>query len=555
MRFSAGIFRAADYLRLSKEDGDFSFSPDKRESDSISSQRELIQGFVSQRPDIELVAEFVDDGFTGTNFDRPGFQKMMEAIERGEINCVIVKDLSRFGREYIDAGNYIEKMFPRKGVRFIAVNERYDSLSATGPNDSMIVSFINLLNDSYSRDISIKIRTNLATKRQRGEFISNFAVYGYMKDPDDKNRLIIDPEAASVVREIFRWKIEGVSPVNIAQRLNERGTLCPAAYKKAHGSHYTSGFWAGGQVFWNAVSVQRILTNEVYCGVLIQGRRTTANYKVKTTVLKSEQEWARVEGAHEAIITHSQFHVVQRLMNEDCRRTQGEEAVRPLSGRVYCGDCGSLAKRAVVSKKGRKYAYYICPNSCKGGHCAKRRISEEKLEETVLSFLRLQIGVILDIDRAMEEVDALSWEKRELRKLDAEIEVQEEEVRKNSSLKVDAYEDFRENLIDRDDLKQIRDELTRRIRAAEDAIRILNSQKDELKDGLNTQQSWLAQFRDYGNIDSLTRAVVVTLIDRILLFPDKRIRIILRNQDQIQNAVGFLRSQNVEISDEWKGVI
>lgn len=155
----------------------------------------------------------------------------------------------------------------------------------------------------------------------------------------------------------------------------------------------------------------------------------------------------------------------------------------------------------------------------------------------------------------MEEVDALSWEKRELRKLDAEIEVQEEEVRKNSSLKVDAYEDFRENLIDRDDLKQIRDELTRRIRAAEDAIRILNSQKDELKDGLNTQQSWLAQFRDYGNIDSLTRAVVVTLIDRILLFPDKRIRIILRNQDQIQNAVGFLRSQNVEISDEWKGVI
>ena len=171
MRFNAGIFRAADYLRLSKEDGDSSFFPGKRESDSISSQRELIKGFVSQRPDIELVAEFVDDGFTGTNFDRPGFRKMMEAIERGEINCIIVKDLSRFGREYIDAGNYIEKMFPRKGVRFIAVNERYDSLSAAGPNDSMIIAFINLLNDSYSRDISIKIRTSLETKRQRGEFI------------------------------------------------------------------------------------------------------------------------------------------------------------------------------------------------------------------------------------------------------------------------------------------------------------------------------------------------------------------------------------------------
>lgn len=372
MRFSAGIFRAADYLRLSKEDGDFSFSPDKRESDSISSQRELIQGFVSQRPDIELAAEFVDDGFTGANFDRPGFRKMMEAVERGEINCVIVKDLSRFGRESIDAGNYIEKMFPRKGVRFIAVNERYDSLSATGQNDSMIVSFINLLNDSYSRDISIKIRANLATKRQRGEFISNFAVYGHMKDPDDKNRLMIDPEAASVVREIFRWKIEGVSPVNIAQRLNERGTLCPVAYKKAHGSHYTSGFWAGGQVFWNAVSVQRILTNEVYCGVLIQGRRTTANYKVKTAVLKSGQEWARVEGAHEAIITRSQFHVVQRLMDEDCRRTQGEEAARPLSGRVYCGDCGSLAKRVAVSKR-KMYEWRAAGN---GYGAILRRLNE-----------------------------------------------------------------------------------------------------------------------------------------------------------------------------------
>ena len=415
MRFSADIFRAADYLRLSKEDGDFSFSPGKRESDSISSQRELIKSFVSQRPDIELVAEFVDDGFTGTNFDRPGFRKMMEAVERGEINCIIIKNLSRFGREYIDAGNYIEKMFPRKGVRFIAVNERYDSLSATGPNDSMIISFINLLNDSYSRDISIKIRTNLETKRQRGEFIASFAAYGYMKDPEDRNHLIVDPEAASVVREIFRWKIEGVSPVNIAQRLNERGTLCPAAYKKAHGSAYTSGFWSGGQTFWTAVAVQRILTNEIYCGVLIQGRRTTANYKVKATVLKTEAEWARVENAHEAIITHSQFHIVQRLMNEDCRRHQGEDTVRPLSGRVYCGDCGTLAKRVVSRNQGKRYVYYTCPNSLKGGHCAKRRISEERLERTVLAFLRLQISAILDIDRAMAEIDTLSWEKRELR--------------------------------------------------------------------------------------------------------------------------------------------
>ena len=413
MRFSAGIFRAADYLRLSKEDGDFSFSPGKQESNSISSQRELIKSFVSQRPDIELVAEFVDDGFTGTNFDRPNFQKMMEDVERGEINCIIVKDLSRFGREYIDAGNYIEKMFPKKGIRFIAVNDHYDSLTATGPNDSMIIPFINLLNDSYSRDISIKIRTNLEIKRQRGEFIANFAAYGYMKDPENKNRLIIDPEAATIVREIFRWKIEGVSPANIARRLNERGTLCPAAYKKACGSHYASGFSSNMQPAWNPVSVQRILTNEIYCGVLIQGRRTTANYKVKTSILKSEDEWVRVENAHEAIITRGQFHVVQRLMSEDCRSHRGEDTVYPLSGRVYCGDCGTPAKRVVSCNNGKRYAYYVCPNSYQGGGCAKRRISEKELESAALSALRLQISAILDMDRAMEEIDALPWEKAE----------------------------------------------------------------------------------------------------------------------------------------------
>ena len=555
MRFNAGIFRAADYLRLSKEDGDSSFFPGKRESDSISSQRELIKGFVSQRPDIELVAEFVDDGFTGTNFDRPGFRKMMEAVERGEINCIIVKDLSRFGREYIDAGNYIEKMFPRKGVRFIAVNERYDSLSAAGPNDSMIIAFINLLNDSYSRDISIKIRTSLETKRQRGEFIGNFAVYGYMKDPENKNRLIIDPEAAAIVREIFRWKIEGVSPADIAQRLNERGTLCPAAYKKEVGSRYASGFSSSARPVWSPVSVQRILANENYCGVLIQGRRTTANYKVKTVVLKPEEAWTRAEDAHEAIITRSQFLVVQRLMNEDCRRHQGEDTVRPLSGRVYCGDCGTLARRVVSCNNGKRYAYYVCPNSYQGGGCAKRRISEKELKSAALSALRLQISAILDMDRAMEEIDALPWEKAELQKLDAEIALQEEEIQKNASLKADAYRDFRAEIIDGDDLTQIRKELTRRTQKAKDAIQVLKSRKAELQDGLGGQRGWLAQFRNYGNIESLTRAVAVTFIDRILLFPDKEIRIVLRNQDQIRHVVGFLRSRNPQASDQWEDLL
>ena len=555
MYYGHVLYKAADYLRLSKEDGDFSVSPGKLESNSISSQRDLIRRYVSKCPDIELVAEYVDDGFTGTNFDRPNFQRMMQAVEKGEINCIIVKDLSRFGREYIDAGQYIEKVFPQKGIRFIAINDNYDSLTSTQASDSLIIPFKNLINDSYSRDISIKIRTNLDAKRRRGEFIANYPVYGYTRDPDDKNHLVIDEDAAAVVRNIFEWKIEGFSPEAIAKKLNESGILSPAAYKRAHGSRYATSFQTNKSASWSGVTVTRILTNEVYCGVLIQGRRTTANYKVKKVVVKPEQDWVRIEGAHDPIINCNQFHVIQRLMGEDNRAIGGSERTRPLSGRVYCGCCGSPAKRRVVSNGGKQYVYYRCPNSRKDGGCKPCTIPEAKLEETVLDTLKLQISAILDLDRALREIDALTWEKKELRRLDAGIAEQEEQIRRNSELKLSAYEDFKAGLFDREELGRIKEELTQRIERAQKALDSLRSRRAEVAEGASGQQGWLAQFRDYGNISELTRAIVVTMIDRVLLFPNKQIQIELRHKDQIGHAAEFLRTQNAQSSERMKAVI
>ena len=550
MVFAPMMYRAADYLRLSQEDGDSSFSAKKQESNSISSQRELIQGYVAKCPDIELVAEFADDGYTGTNFDRPGFKRMMEAVERGEINCIIVKDLSRFGREYIDAGQYIEKLFPQKGVRFIAINDNYDSLTSNSARDGLIVPFKNLINDSYSRDISIKVRSSLETKRRQGEFIANFAVYGYQRDPSDKNRLVVDEEAATTVRDIFRWKIEGVSPVKIAAKLNDMGILCPAAYKKAHGSRYATSFQSGRQARWSPVSVIRILTNEVYCGVLVQGRRTTTNYKVKKVIRKDEGDWTRIEGTHEAIIDHAQFNLVQRLMNEDNRSAPGADTVHPLSGRVFCGDCETLAKRKVVAGAEKNYVYYNCPNGKKGGTCASRTISEEALETAVLATLQAQIKTILDMDEALARIDALAWEKREVRKLDAAISVQQEKIEKSNTLKMNAYEDFRDGLIGKEELAQIKEEFSRRIEQAQDCIQNLRSRKAELQEGLDKEQGWLAQFRQYRNIPALTRAVVVNLVDRILLYPDKQIKVELRHQDQISHVLEFLQEQRGECRKE-----
>ncbi|MCX4325345.1 MAG: recombinase family protein, partial [Lachnospiraceae bacterium] len=222
------IYSAAIYVRLSKEDGDVS-DASRAESNSISNQRELIKDFLKEKTDIRVVSERVDDGFSGVDFERPAFQSMLEDIRQGKVDCVVVKDLSRFGRNYIESGRYIEKIFPMLGVRFIAVNDGYDSLAGKSQTDEIVIPFKNLINDAYCRDISVKIRSHLDIKRRKGEFIGSFAVFGYQKDEGDHNRLVVDEYAAKVVRDIFAWKRAGMSQQGIADRLNREGVLCPAA--------------------------------------------------------------------------------------------------------------------------------------------------------------------------------------------------------------------------------------------------------------------------------------------------------------------------------------
>lgn len=533
------LFKAADYLRLSKEDGDFSFSPGKTESNSISSQRELILRFVEKHPEIELVEEYIDDGYTGTNFDRPRFQQLMGAVERGEINCIIVKDLSRFGREYIGAGQYIEKLFPRYGVRFIAINDGIDTGSETNGAESLMIPFKNLINDSYSRDISIKVRSSLEAKRRRGDFIACFAPYGYQRDPSDKSKMVIDPCAAGVVRDIFRWKVEGLSPDKIAARLNEHGVKSPAAYKSSCGSKYNTNFQRQSQTQWCAKSVTRILTNEVYCGTLIQGRRSTPNYKVKKEFTRKPEQWARIENSHEAIIPNKEFLVVQRLMSEDSRACGDADNVRPLAGRVFCGSCATKAKRKSVVREGKTYVYYTCPNAARGGTCERRTISEDELEAAVLLTLQTQIAMILDIRDRLSEADIRSWETREIRKLEAAVNAHGEQIRKYKDLLAGVYEDYRDGVIDQGEMAHLKEAFSKKITESEGRISALTQEIAEAEATLKNRDSWFSQFCVYQNIAELTRAVVVNLIDRILIYPEKRVQVILLFQDQINELFRY----------------
>lgn len=540
-------FKVAIYLRLSKEDDDLSCSSGaKSESNSISNQRKLIYDFMKSHPELELYDEYKDDGKSGSNFDRAEFQRMMKDIEAGKVNCVVVKDQSRFGRDYIDVGKYKEKIFPKLGVRFITINEGYDSLSATS-SDDLAFTINSFVYDFYIRDISTKIRTNLTAKKQNGEYAGAFVAYGYVKDSNDKSKLVVDQFAADVVRDIFRWKIEGLSPQNIAVRLNELGIPSPAEYKKLSGSNYKTSFQTSSKAVWSHVSVRRILKNEIYLGVMIQGKRTTPNYKTKTVVTKAESEWLRVEGTHEAIISVRDFELVQELLRDDTHCRAGDVTVPVYAGRIYCGDCGAAAVRKTVSYAGRRYVYYVCnANKHDKTVCSRHSIREDILGQVIYQTVRHQIDLLLDVDKALRQFENLSWEKHKLKQLDASIEIQEEVVRKNNTLRLGIYEDLRAGLLDRSEYESLKKELAERIAEATAAIEKLNKEKREILDGVSKQQSWIEQFRQYENVTELTRPMVIHLIERINIFEDSNIEIVFRHRNQIDEILRFISEQTTD---------
>lgn len=543
LKLNDKTYHAAIYLRLSQEDGDISVS-DKNESNSISTQRDLIQAFLRKQADILYEAEFCDDGYTGTNFDRPGFTDMMKAVREKRVDCIIVKDLSRFGRDYIESGKYIQKIFPMLGVRFIAINDGYDSADTENQSNDFVLPFKNLINDSYCRDISIKSRSNLEVKRRNGEFVGNFTVFGYMRSPDDKHKLIVDEEAAVVVRNIFNWKQEGWNAQQIANHLNKLHFPSPMEYKRKCGHNYRTSFKTKTVAQWSAVAVLRILKNPVYTGVLEQGKTTTPNYKVKTRIVKDESKWARIENAHEAIITPAQFELVQTVLGLDTCRAEGQDEIYPFSGMIYCADCQSPMIHRTATSSGKKYQYYMCSgNKRDKDSCTTHNIKCELVEKVVLATVQAHISMAIDIDNAMKRVEALDWEKREIRKIDAQISAMELDVEKFNNIKMELYEDLKSDLITKEEYHSFKNDYDIRIQSIRQQIAGLVSQRNAVEGGLTSVQGWFAQFRKYENIEKLTRLTIVSLIERVEINENKDIHVKFRHADQFTAALEYLQMQ------------
>lgn len=530
------VYRAALYVRLSKEDGD------KEESDSIVNQKDLIRAFLADKPDIHICAECVDDGYSGANFDRPSFKRMIRDIEAGRIDCVVVKDLSRFGRNFVEAGRYIDQIFPALGIRFIAVNDNYDSINGRTSSDKILIPFKNLINDAYCRDISIKVRSQLEIKRKKGDFIGSFAVYGYWKDPSDQHKLVVDEYAAAVVRDIFRWKLEGASQQRIADRLNGRGELSPMEYKRFCGLQYKSGFHVKPKAKWTAVAIGRILRNEFYVGTLVQGRRTTPNHKVKKTIQKPSEEWVRVEDSHPAIVEKEDFLAVGRLLMQDTRVAPKEETVYLFSGLAFCGDCRQNMVRNSVCRNGKTYVYYICGNNRTNKACSSHRISEAALTEAVFLSLKEHIANILDVERVLQYIETLPIHREEVQKADAQLVKKQEEISRYSRLKKTLYESLSDGLIDKEEYLELKSGYDVKIADAKAASEKLKEELEGLLQNCTGTSLWIERFKKYQNITELTRHIAVTLIERILVFEDSRIEIRFRYQYDYERALELIRN-------------
>lgn len=511
------LYHAGIYLRLSRDDGIFG------EGGSIASQRELCAAFVEKCTDMNIYDIYVDDGYSGANFDRPDFKRMMEDVKGGLVDCIVVKDLSRFGRDYIEAGRLIQKTFPALNVRFIAVTDHFDSLTANYHESTLVLPVKNFVNDSYCRDISNKVKSHQRMKREKGEFIGAFAPYGYMREEKHKNRLVPDPYAAGVVRDIFKWKTEGMSNLAIAERLNGAGVLSPMEYKKRRGENYSTGFAVRLKAEWSAVAVKRILTNEVYTGTMVQGKSEKINYKLAECRPRPQEQWVRVKGTHEPIVMQEEFDRVQRLLAAGIRAPKGQTRAHMFSGLLYCGDCREPMTRRVNRYQGGEKIYFICSTQNKGRGCDRHSISEEELKEAVLNGLKLQTALFLEDEKVLSGVGALTVSDEEQKEREQEVVRLRREEEKYLSLKDDLREDVKRGILTQEDYDTFQSiyekqqvEIQKSVRRQEEGIAGLVRLQNEWK-------AWLETFQKRPRLEVLDREMLLAFVDRILVYEDKRI--------------------------------
>lgn len=537
-------FQAAVYLRLSREDGDVT-DGGKTVSNSIANQNELVVDYLKSHPEIKVIDTYTDDGFSGVNFERPEFQRMLSDIRAGKVDCVIVKDLSRFGRNYIESGRYIEKIFPMLGIRFIAITDGYDSINEDMGSD-MIIPFKNLINDAYCRDISIKIRSHLDIKRKNGQYIGSFAPYGYKKSPDDKNKLIVDEKAASVVCQIFKWKISGMSGERIAEKLNELGIPTPMEYKHRNGENFQCGFRRKAAPKWQANGVNYILRNEVYTGVLLQGKTASPNYKVRKRTKKDEKDWIRCEDSHEAIVSKEDFQMVHGFFGNDTRIAPEEKILYLFSGFAKCGHCNGNMTRKSVPVKDKRYVYLVCiENKNKMGCTNNKGIPVDKFEKVVLQVINLYIESVFELSQLLELVDEVSYHGYFVEKLQEDIMDKELEIEKKRQYASSIYQDYKEGILSKEEYLELKDCYKTDVGTLQNEIKSLEAEREETARSKKDRAGWIQQFIEYRGFKELSRELLARLVEEIKIYDKDRIEVTFKFKSEYEQAWDYVEKMEL----------
>ncbi len=513
------FYRVGNYIRLSESDEDKTYESD---SESVINQRHLLMDFVKENG-FTFVDEYVDDGYTGTNFNRPGFQRMIKDIESGRINCVITKDLSRLGRNHVGCGNLLEEYFPANKIRFISILDGVDTFLDSANND--IVPFKSLFNDMNSKDTSKKIRSILKNKKQQGKFIGSKPCYGYMRDSEDKGHLIPDPEVAPVVKKIFKMAYYGNGVSDIVSYLNDNNIKCPSAYKGTKSS--------SRQKFnmWTISSVNKLLKNRIYTGDMVQNKQTKMSYKSQKKITLDESLWIIVENTHEALVSKAMFDSIQNAPSRT-RITHCNREKRLLENLLTCKECGNTL--SVLHRKNKNYKdnIYWSVNCNKYARDPRRKLCYphffpyDKLEEKIMSAIKNTCQRYLDSLNVKELSEKI---KRERKKVKNEHQKERESLVldiEELKRKMDAlYDDKFNGIISADNYVRLSSQTEKQIASLNSRIYEIDNEENQIKEDTKEIIKYEEQIKALLNLDEPNRELIKTLVKRIYIDKDKNIEI------------------------------
>lgn len=531
--------KTALYARLSVEDNG------KEDGESLENQIDLLKAFVKGKKEFEDWKLYTDNGVTGTVFNRPAFNEMIEDMKAGKIQCIIVKDLSRLGRNYLEAGSYIEQIFPFYHLRFISVLDGYDSFAEDATDIETMMPVKNLMNDFYAKDISRKVCSTFRAQQNKGMYIGSFAPLGYKKDPDDMYHLVIDPETADLVKSIFSWKLQGKSLGKIVRMLNDSGV--PTRFRRL----YEDGLVQSTRYknsLWTRKNVKALLTNEVYIGCIVSGKEVSYLAEGYHKKKNDPERWIRHKNMHEPIISEKEFDKVQRMLEEAEQRYwshyktyECERDDNLFKGKIRCGLCGEgmgLIKQLNRDRQGnpkKLHSFYECRKYQITTHvnCKDNKVDKAVLDEIVLNELKLQLHILLDLNQANQFLK-LFEEKAKPDHVKMELQKMEQSLAKNACLYQELYEDYRNGIIDDTDYMRLRKQAGIQKKQLNKSLKQLKNIQNRNMEKEKKKEQLVQQVGEYIDVPELSKKMVDTFIERIDLYDGKKIKITYKFSDELQ---------------------